>query len=101
MKSSSVTTASESDIEKQIAEFIDKFESANAMLIRQCRIELRGNDAHNDAYWCMCVDNEMRYFGVAHLITEPAFELDDRASEVAGALANANPEAVRAALRRS
>jgi hypothetical protein len=31
----------------------------------------------------------------------PAFELDDRASEVASALANANPEAVRAALRRS
>ncbi len=41
MKSSSVTTASESDIEKQLAEFIDKFESANARLIRQCRIELR------------------------------------------------------------
>ncbi len=41
MKSSSVTTASESDIEKELAEFIDKFESANAMLIRQCRIELR------------------------------------------------------------
>jgi len=31
----------------------------------------------------------------------PAFELDDRASEIAGALANANPEAVRAGLRRA
>lgn len=43
----------------------------------QCRIELRGNDAHNDAYWCMCVNDEMRYFGAAHLITVPAFELDE------------------------
>jgi enoyl-CoA hydratase/carnithine racemase len=39
-------------------------------------------------------------WGLAHQVA-PAFELDDRASEVAGALANANPEAVRAALRRS
>ena len=41
MKSSPVTTASDSDIEKRLAEFIDKFEPANAKLIRQCRVELR------------------------------------------------------------
>jgi enoyl-CoA hydratase/carnithine racemase len=39
-------------------------------------------------------------WGLVHMVA-PAFELDDRASEVAGALANANPEAVRAALRRA
>ena len=39
-------------------------------------------------------------WGLVHMVA-PAFELDDRASEVAAALANANPEAVRAALRRS
>ena len=39
-------------------------------------------------------------WGLVHMVA-PAFELDDRASEVAGALANATPEAVRAALRRS
>jgi len=39
-------------------------------------------------------------WGLVHMVA-PAFELDDRASEVATALANANPEAVRAALRRS
>ncbi len=39
-------------------------------------------------------------WGLVHMVA-PAFELDDRASEVAGALANANPDAVRAALRRS
>ncbi len=38
-------------------------------------------------------------WGLVHQVA-PAFELDDRASEVAGALANANPDAVRAALRR-
>lgn len=39
-------------------------------------------------------------WGLVHMVA-PAFELDDRASEVAGALANASPEAVRAALRRA
>jgi enoyl-CoA hydratase/carnithine racemase len=39
-------------------------------------------------------------WGLVHMVA-PAFELDDRATDVAGALANANPEAVRAALRRS
>jgi enoyl-CoA hydratase/carnithine racemase len=39
-------------------------------------------------------------WGLVHQVA-PAFELDDRASEVAGALANASPEAVRVALRRS
>jgi len=39
-------------------------------------------------------------WGLVHQVA-PAFELDDRASEVASALANANPEAVRAALRRA
>ena len=39
-------------------------------------------------------------WGLVHQVA-PAFELDDRASEVAGALANANPEAVRAGLRRA
>ena len=43
----------------------------------QCRIELRGNDSHSDAYWCMCVNNEMRYFGASHGITERAFDLDE------------------------
>jgi hypothetical protein len=43
----------------------------------QCRIELRGNDSYNEAYWCMCVNDEMRYFGVAHEITARAFELDE------------------------
>ena len=38
-------------------------------------------------------------WGLVHMAA-PAFELEDRASEVAKALANANPEAVRAALRR-
>jgi enoyl-CoA hydratase/carnithine racemase len=38
--------------------------------------------------------------GLVHVVA-PAFELDDRASEIAVALANANPEAVRAALGRS
>jgi hypothetical protein len=41
MKSSPVTTATDADIEKRLAEFIDKFEPANAKLIRQCRVELR------------------------------------------------------------
>jgi enoyl-CoA hydratase/carnithine racemase len=39
-------------------------------------------------------------WGLVHQVA-PAFELNDRASQVAGALSNANPEAVRAALRRS
>jgi enoyl-CoA hydratase/carnithine racemase len=39
-------------------------------------------------------------WGLVHMVA-PAFELDDRASEVAGALANASADAVRAALRRS
>jgi enoyl-CoA hydratase len=39
-------------------------------------------------------------WGLVHQVA-PAFELDDRASEVAGALANANPDTVRASLRRS
>jgi enoyl-CoA hydratase/carnithine racemase len=39
-------------------------------------------------------------WGLVHMVA-PAFELDDRASEVASALANANREAVRAALRRA
>jgi len=34
-------TASDSSIEKRLAELIDKFEPANARLIRQCRVELR------------------------------------------------------------
>ncbi|GGY34081.1 hypothetical protein GCM10008098_29300 [Rhodanobacter panaciterrae] len=41
MKSSTATTASDSSIEKRLAEFVDKFEPANAGLIRQCRVELR------------------------------------------------------------
>ena len=36
-----MTTASDSNIEKRLAEFIDKFEPASAKLIRQCRVELR------------------------------------------------------------
>ncbi|OOG38171.1 hypothetical protein B0E51_15140 [Rhodanobacter sp. C05] len=36
-----MTTASDSNIEKRLAEFIDKFEPASAELIRQCRVELR------------------------------------------------------------
>jgi len=39
-------------------------------------------------------------WGLVHVVA-PAFELDDRASEIAAALANANPDAVRAALGRS
>jgi len=39
-------------------------------------------------------------WGLVHMVA-PAIELDDRATEVAGALANANPEAIRAALRRA
>jgi enoyl-CoA hydratase/carnithine racemase len=38
-------------------------------------------------------------WGLVHVVA-PAFELDDRASEIAAALANANPSAVRAALGR-
>jgi enoyl-CoA hydratase/carnithine racemase len=38
-------------------------------------------------------------WGLVHVVA-PAFELDDRASEIAAALANANPDAVRAALGR-
>jgi len=41
MKSSLVTTEPDSDIEKRLAEFVDKFEPADAKLIRQCRVELR------------------------------------------------------------
>jgi hypothetical protein len=40
-KSSPATAASKSDIEKQLAGFIDKFEPAIAKLIRKCRVELR------------------------------------------------------------
>jgi hypothetical protein len=36
-----VTTASDSNTETRLAQFIDKFEPASAKLIRQCRIELR------------------------------------------------------------
>jgi hypothetical protein len=36
-----MTTASDSDIERRLAEFVDKFEPVNAKLIRQCRSELR------------------------------------------------------------
>jgi len=38
-------------------------------------------------------------WGLVHQVA-PAFELDDRASEVGSALARANPDAIRAALRR-
>jgi hypothetical protein len=31
----------DANVEERLAEFIDKFESANATLIRQCRVELR------------------------------------------------------------
>ena len=41
MKSKRVTTTSDSSVEKQLAEFIDKFEPASAKLIRQCRVEFR------------------------------------------------------------
>ncbi len=41
MKSSPLATASDSNIEIRLAEFIDKFEPANAKLIRLCRVELR------------------------------------------------------------
>ena len=41
MKSSLATTASDSNIEKRLAEFIDKFEPADAKLIRLCHVELR------------------------------------------------------------
>lgn len=37
-------------------------------------------------------------WGLVHMVA-PAFELEDRVTEVATALANANPDAVRAALR--
>jgi methylglutaconyl-CoA hydratase len=37
--------------------------------------------------------------GLVHHVA-PAFELDDRATEIAGAIANANPEAVRAMLKK-
>jgi enoyl-CoA hydratase/carnithine racemase len=37
-------------------------------------------------------------WGLVHMVA-PAFELEDRATDVATALANASPEAVRAALR--
>lgn len=47
----------------------------------QCRIQLRGKDPHNDAYWCVRVNDEMRYFGRAHEITAGAFELDDDLAE--------------------
>lgn len=36
-------------------------------------------------------------WGLVHVVA-PAFELDDRASEIAALLANANPDAIRAAL---
>ena len=36
-----MNSASDSSIEKRLAGFIDKFEPANAKLIRQCRVELR------------------------------------------------------------
>ncbi|OOG60282.1 hypothetical protein B0E48_05955 [Rhodanobacter sp. C03] len=36
-----MTATSDSNIEKRLAEFIDKFDPANARLIRQCRVELR------------------------------------------------------------
>ena len=39
-------------------------------------------------------------WGLVHMVA-PAFELDDRAFEVATALANADPQAVRSALRHS
>lgn len=45
--------------------------------VGQCRIELRGNDPHEDAYWCVFRDEELRYFGRSHSITEPAFGLDE------------------------
>jgi enoyl-CoA hydratase/carnithine racemase len=38
-------------------------------------------------------------WGLVHMVA-PAFELEDRATDIATALANANPDAVRAALRR-
>ncbi len=38
-------------------------------------------------------------WGLVHMVA-PAFELEDRASDIATALANANPDAVRSALRR-
>lgn len=38
-------------------------------------------------------------WGLVHHVA-PAFELDDRATEIATALANANPEAIRSALSR-
>ena len=39
-------------------------------------------------------------WGLVHVVA-PAFELDDRATEIAAALANANPDAVHEALGRS
>ncbi len=38
---SPVATATDSGIEKRLAEFVDKFEPAHAKLIRQCRVDLR------------------------------------------------------------
>jgi enoyl-CoA hydratase/carnithine racemase len=37
-------------------------------------------------------------WGLVHHMA-PAFELDDRATEVAGGIANAHPEAIRAMLK--
>jgi len=41
MKTSPATGTSDANIENRLAGFIDKFEAANANLIRQCRVELR------------------------------------------------------------
>jgi enoyl-CoA hydratase/carnithine racemase len=41
---------------------------------------------------------EAAAWGLVHMVA-PAFELDDRANEIGTALANANPDVVRAALR--
>jgi enoyl-CoA hydratase/carnithine racemase len=41
---------------------------------------------------------EAAAWGLVHIVT-PAFELDDRAAEVATALANAGPDVIRAALK--
>jgi enoyl-CoA hydratase/carnithine racemase len=43
---------------------------------------------------------EAAAWGLIHMVA-PAFELDDRAAEVATALANASPEVIRAALRKA
>jgi enoyl-CoA hydratase/carnithine racemase len=42
---------------------------------------------------------EAAAWGLIHVVA-PAFELDDRATEIATALANASPEVVRAALAK-